>query len=152
MVFGTPRASQASPSPARAAPAARSRCMLARKPGSARSAPRAARSPLSSGRHSGQGRGLPTHACLSCRIRAAALTAGALHSRLLTFPVAEEGRIAGAHIRRWLRSPRNADDYFELVPGPLSRSPALVTLTSSSEQFLHSWYVQLRENCLFSTL
>ena len=46
----------------------------------------------------------------------------------------------------------NAHDYFSLVPGPLSRCPAPMRLTSSSEQFLHSWYVQLRENCLFSTL
>lgn len=47
---------------------------------------------------------------------------------------------------------RDPRDCTKRVPGPLSPSPAPEGLTSSSEQFLHSWYVQLRENCLFSTL
>jgi len=70
------------------------------------------RSLLSSGCHSCQGQDLlaaplPARTCRSCPIRAAALTAASLHSRLLILPVAEEGQVAGAHVRSRLGTPRN---------------------------------------------
>lgn len=143
--------SQASPSPARPAPSVHPRCMLTPLssirstvpaqpqppqwpgPGSPRDTSPHSRLPVLPHQGSCPGRGL-------CAQPGAGSLGGG----------GGPGDSSTCNGRAW--TPRNAHDYFKLGPGPLCRPPALARLTSSSEQFLHSWYVQLRENCLFSTL